>query len=66
MESLHIDVPERTASDLEQRVQETEFDSVEEYMVFVLEVVCEDIRESKDESNSKQNVEDRLESLGYL
>ncbi len=66
MESLNIDVPDRILSRIEERVEETEFRSTEEYIVFVLGEVCENNCGQERSLNSNQDVEDRLESLGYL
>lgn len=65
--TLSDDLAER----IEQRIQHTEFESVDEYTEFVLsEVVTRAERESDnmdhDTTASADEVENRLQSLGYL
>ena len=65
-----ITVPEELANRIETRVQQTEFETVDEYAEFVLsEVVTRIEREtdrSAESSTSREGVQERLESLGYL
>lgn len=68
---------EHLSSRIEQRLPGTEFDSVEEYVTFVMESVLREIDEQVDEQDDAGHdvsdeaeisdaMEDRLESLGYL
>jgi hypothetical protein len=55
---------------IENRIQDTDFESADDYAEFVLsEVVTQVERESdgnRESTASRDEVEDRLESLGYL
>lgn len=74
-----ITVPDYLGQQIEDRLPETDFDSVDEYVVFVLGAVLHEIDETDengddpafaDGSEAAQSddeaVQDRLESLGYL
>lgn len=72
-----IDIPERTAEQIESRIDGTEFDSVEEYVAVALERLLWELRRNEgqspsgdradeDETTSDENLEERLEALGYL
>ncbi|MFD1633369.1 hypothetical protein ACOZ4L_09260 [Haloplanus ruber] len=64
--SLSDDLAER----IEGRIDGTEFDGVDEYAEFVLgEVLARvehDAAESQEETASREQVQNRLQSLGYL
>lgn len=64
-----VDLPERVAERVEARLQFTEFDSVDEYVTFVVEEVLYAVEEAADEdleAVDEAEVRSRLESLGYL
>ena len=72
-----IEIPERTAQSLANRIEGTEFDSVDDYAAFALDQLLDEIRrqhptseqsipDSGTEPDRQESVEDRLESLGYL
>lgn len=65
-----VDLPENTATALEARVESSEFDHIEEYIVFVLDEVTTPRPEFQDvalaESDRRSEVRDQLESLGYI
>lgn len=65
-----IRLPRRILSRIEQRVQYTEFDSSEAYIIYVLEEVLYRVEDesaaSTDESIDENDVKERLKSLGYL
>lgn len=76
-----IRLAEHLGTRIEQRLPGTEFDSVEEYVTFVMESVLREIdeepadgddapetsdREYDDTDTDTDTMEDRLESLGYL
>lgn len=65
-----LTVSDDVANRIETRVQQTEFETVDEYAEFVLsEVVTRVERESDmpaEPSPSTEGVQERLESLGYL
>lgn len=59
--------PELT-SKIEARIAETEFDSPEEYVLFILEEVVDesDPSPSGEVRDGERKLEDRLRNLGYL
>lgn len=64
-----VSLPDRIHSRIDQRVSQTQFESVEEYVVFALEEVLAEV-ETRD-AKAQEEVDDaevrsRLESLGYL
>jgi hypothetical protein len=71
-----IEIPERTAQALAARLERSEFESVDAYAAFALELLVREaegprtdqdhaaLSESKDSEDGV--LEDRLESLGYL
>jgi Arc/MetJ-type ribon-helix-helix transcriptional regulator len=62
-----IRLPEELRSELQRRIDDTEFETLEEYVLFVLrEVVENDERREDDRNVRNEQVEDRLEDLGYL
>lgn len=64
-----VELPERVAERVEARLQFTEFDSVDEYVTFVVEEVLYAVEEAADEdleAVDEAEVRSRLESLGYL
>ena len=78
-EMCQITIPNRIGTKIETRIKGTEFDSVDEYVTFVLESVLRQLDEQDDGSRIVDRSEDhetnpedseaiqgRLESLGYL
>lgn len=65
--SYEIEIPSEIYLKCESHIQDTEFDTVEEYILFVLEIIISeaDINVSSD-YNKLDRVNKRLESLGYL
>jgi len=65
-----IKIPKELLGKIEERIQGTEFKSVDEYTTFVLEeVVKEDGEEEIEEVFSEEDekkVKERLRALGYL
>lgn len=65
-----VKIPKKLLKKIEERIQGTEFKSVEEYTAFVLEeVVKEDGEEEVEEVFSEEDekkVKERLRALGYL
>lgn len=70
VDGREITLPERVADRIEQRVPLSDFHSVDEYVAYVLEEVLERVEaEQSDEvgeSAHEEEVEERLEALGYL
>lgn len=64
-----VELPRRVVERVEDRVPFTEFDSVDEYVTFVVEEVLYAVEEATDEDPEpvdEAEVRSRLESLGYL
>jgi len=70
-----VTLPDHIGFEIDRRISETEFDSADEYVTFVLESlfreldrqdgdIVVDVRE--DDPDDTDRVQDRLESLGYL
>jgi len=77
--NTHVTVPDRLRQKIERRLPETDFGSVDEYVVFVLDSVLREIDEddadgddepvgdvSESAVSGDEAVQERLESLGYL
>lgn len=65
-----IRIPTRLIGEIEERIGATEFESVEEYVTFVLEEVVRDDEEEEPEEvfseEDEAKVKERLRALGYL
>ena len=65
-----IRIPKRLIEEIEERIKQTEFESVEEYVTFVLEEVVRDVEEEEPEEvfseEDETKVKERLRALGYL
>lgn len=73
-----IEIPERTAAKVDGRIEDTEFDSIDEYATFALDQLLAELRQDSgdpevkpvtdetDEDSARESVADQLESLGYL
>ena len=65
-----VKIPKEIFRKIEERIKETEFESVDAYVTFVLEeVLKEDYEEEPDEVLSEEDekkVKERLKALGYL
>lgn len=64
-----VELPRRVVERVEARVPLTEFDTVDEYVTFVVEEVLYAVEEASDEDAEpvdEAEVRSRLESLGYL
>jgi Arc/MetJ-type ribon-helix-helix transcriptional regulator len=73
----HVCLPPHVGSKIEQRISRTNFDSVNEYVTFVLESLLRELDEQEDDdleartdrgvaADDTEAVRDQLESLGYL
>lgn len=64
-----VDIPAATAERIASRLPHTEFETVDQYVAYVLTAVLdeldEDVADRSDEVDERE-VRDRLESLGYL
>lgn len=74
-DTWHVQLPDRVGSKIAERVQRTEFDSVDEYVAFVMESVLRELDEQDDDADDyveygdgekSEELHDRLESLGYM
>lgn len=73
---LAVHIPVRLGAAIEQRLPATNFDSTDEYVSFVLESLLRELDEQAEElgteaaerdgSEQPAELQDRLESLGYL
>lgn len=64
-----VRLPPNLRAECENRIDGTNFDSVEEYVRFVVAEACKRAQtetESRDRTTAPDEVSDRLESLGYL
>jgi hypothetical protein len=65
-----LTVSDDLANRIEARVQQTEFETVDEYAEFVLSEVLTRVEREAERSSkpspSDESVQDRLQSLGYL
>lgn len=74
-DTWHVHLPNRVGLKIAGRVQKTDFDSVDEYVAFVMESVLRELDEQDDDADNhveysdgekSEELHDRLESLGYL
>lgn len=67
-ETKNVPIPAKLYDAIADRVNETEFSSVEEYVTFVLEEVIkdEDEEETPFTPEDEEEVKKRLRALGYL
>ena len=71
-DKVKIEIPKEIADKIQKRVDESEFNSVSEYVEYVLKQVVDRLEEEskpKKEAFSKEDeakVKERLKALGYL
>lgn len=64
---MSIQIPDELQHEIETRIAGTEFESVEEYICFVIREIVEGDPVRGDNQNTEDaDVEDRLRELGYL
>ena len=66
-----VTIPDDTADRIQARVEQTDFQSADEYAEFVLSEVLTRVERNTESDNSeatapREGVEERLQSLGYL
>jgi len=68
MAKLTINLPAESRAELEDRLRHTEFESLEEYVQFVLQTIIEEGDQADNEvtDGSHDDVEERLKDLGYM
>ena len=70
MDEITVALPASLKRDLEGRIEHTEFESLEEYVRFVLQTIVDEDgdrhTDSEREANEQEQLEDRLKDLGYM
>lgn len=64
-----VNLSESLFRDVQSRVPKTEFETVDEYVEFVLQEVLHNVRQRESEADfdvDEDEVKDRLRSLGYI
>lgn len=63
-----IKVPKEIIQKIKEHIKDTEFKSVDEYVIFVLEEVISDEEEPEEvfSEEDEKKVKERLKALGYL
>lgn len=67
--SVSVELPAPLVENIEQRLAHTDFDDVNAYITFVLTEVLAAVADGEDtnyDAVDREEVESRLESLGYL
>lgn len=72
-ESVKIEISKNIFDGIEKRIEGTEFNSVEEYVTFVLREVVSETGEEREEGEKEpftkedeEKIKERLRGLGYL
>lgn len=68
-DTREIELPTDVYARVEQRLSRTDFESVDEYVAFVMEEVLAEVEASTTEDYDQvdeREIQDRLQSLGYL
>ncbi len=66
---MKVEVPDEIYRKLEERVKETSFSSVDEYVTYILREVLASLEEEEEEvfsEEEEEKVKERLRALGYL
>ena len=64
---ITFSIPEEIFKKLEKKVNSTDFDSIEEYLNFILKQVCEEESNSQNFDEEESEIQkQRLKDLGYL
>ncbi|HIP25441.1 MAG TPA: CopG family transcriptional regulator [Archaeoglobus profundus] len=69
MELKEVKIPAELYEKIEKRIKNTEFNSVDEYVTYVLREVLASLEEEEEQVFSKEEeekVKERLRALGYL
>jgi Arc/MetJ-type ribon-helix-helix transcriptional regulator len=70
MDEITVALPASLKRDLEGRIEHTEFESLEEYVRFVLQTIVDEDgdrhTDSEREAHEQEQLEDRLKDLGYM
>ena len=69
-ESIPVHLPLRLYAKIRKRIKGTEFNSIQEYVIYVLEQVISSMESEEEEkvfsTEDEQIIKNRLRSLGYL
>ena len=69
---MNITIPDNLCQQLKKQAKEKNFDSTDEYIIFILEKVIKKMNQNNQSqstsysSEEKENIEKRLKDLGYL
>ncbi|RUM35166.1 MAG: CopG family transcriptional regulator [Archaeoglobus sp.] len=66
---MKVEIPDEIYRKIEERVKETEFKSVDEYVAYILREVLESLEEEEDQvfsEEEEEKVRERLRALGYI
>ncbi len=69
MELREVKIPAEIYEKIEERIKETEFESVDEYVIYVLREVLASLEEEEEQvfsEEEEEKVKERLRALGYL
>lgn len=67
MTEFVIEISQEHTEHCERVVEQTEFETIEEYIRYILDEIMENTNESsRSDHDRDRNVSDQLESLGYL
>ena len=64
-----IEIPVKIYKKIEERIKETEFKSVDEYVTYVLKEVLTSLEEEEEEvfsEEEEEKIKERLRALGYI
>jgi len=64
---IQIKIPYKLAGRLSKKIKETGFDTITEYVIYILEqALSEDSENNGNYAEEEKNVKERLKDLGYL
>ncbi|MCD6222415.1 MAG: CopG family transcriptional regulator [Thermoplasmata archaeon] len=63
-----IEIPETLAKKIEDMIKDTSFNSISDYITYVLEELLEDMEEEEEtfSEEEEEKIKERLRALGYL
>lgn len=68
-DEVEVKIPRDVYDKIEERIRDTEFSSVDEYVTYVLREVLASLEEEEEEvftEEEEEKVKERLRALGYL
>ena len=69
MEEVEVKIPKEIYEKIRERIKDTEFKSVDEYVTYVLQEVLASLEEEEENvfsEEEEEKVKERLRALGYL